>query len=189
MRDAALNGNIPTIEQMTQRPDKWFVYRYGESLWSYIGARWGDETIGQILRAAPNVGYERAIKRENDGLARIAVAVTIALGVVFFAIQVLEYQHHLRELTPESNAYGSIVWFMLGMHLLLLAVIFATTRGGRTILGPGLGADFAGFYPAGTILNAYPPDRLYDLALQDRLYHRLLPAMPPGKGMIVPGHL
>jgi Tol biopolymer transport system component len=64
MRDAALNGNIPTIQQMTDRPDKYFVYRYGESLWGYVGARWGDETIGQILRAAPNVGYERAIKRE-----------------------------------------------------------------------------------------------------------------------------
>ncbi len=64
MRDAALNGNIPSIEQMTQRPDRYFPYRFGESLWAYIGARWGDETIGQILRASPNVGYERAIKRE-----------------------------------------------------------------------------------------------------------------------------
>ena len=64
MRDAALNGNIPSIEQMTERPDRYFPYRFGESIWAYVGARWGDETIGQILRAAPNVGYERAIKRE-----------------------------------------------------------------------------------------------------------------------------
>jgi hypothetical protein len=64
MRDAALNGNIPSIEQMTQRPDRYFPYRFGESVWAYVGARWGDETIGQILRAAPNIGYERAIKRE-----------------------------------------------------------------------------------------------------------------------------
>ncbi len=64
MRDAALNGNIPSIEQMTERPDKYFPYRFGESIWAYVGARWGDETIGQILRASPNIGYERAIKRE-----------------------------------------------------------------------------------------------------------------------------
>ncbi|NUQ22113.1 MAG: BamA/TamA family outer membrane protein [Gemmatimonadaceae bacterium] len=64
MRDAALNGNIPTIEQMTQRPDQYFPYRFGESLWGYVGARWGDETIGNILRATPNVGVERAVKRE-----------------------------------------------------------------------------------------------------------------------------
>jgi hypothetical protein len=75
---------------------------------------------------------------------------------------------------------------VLVMHLVLLAVMFATTRGGRTILGPGLGADFAGFYTAGTILNTYPADRLYDLELQDRLYHRLLPAIPPGESLPFP---
>ncbi|HEX2779217.1 MAG TPA: hypothetical protein VHM30_06950, partial [Gemmatimonadaceae bacterium] len=64
LRDAALNGNIPTIEQMTDRPDMFFPYRFGESLWSYVGARWGDETIGNILRATPNIGVERAVKRE-----------------------------------------------------------------------------------------------------------------------------
>ena len=64
IRDAALNGNLPTIDQMTDRPDRYFPYRYGESLWQYIGARWGDEAIGEILRASPNIGVERAFKRE-----------------------------------------------------------------------------------------------------------------------------
>ena len=64
MRDAALNGRLPTIEQMTLRPDRFFPYRYGEALWEYIGRRWGDEVIGQIMQAAPNVGIERAFKRE-----------------------------------------------------------------------------------------------------------------------------
>ncbi|HET7456170.1 MAG TPA: hypothetical protein VFJ74_00855, partial [Gemmatimonadaceae bacterium] len=64
VRDAALNGNLPTIEQMTLRPDRYFPYRYGEALWSYIGARWGDEVIGQIMNAVPSIGVERAFKRE-----------------------------------------------------------------------------------------------------------------------------
>ena len=64
MRDASLNGDIPTIEQMTLYPDRWFVYRFGESLMRYIGERWGDQVIGQILEALPNVGVERAFKRE-----------------------------------------------------------------------------------------------------------------------------
>ena len=64
LRDAALNGDIPTIEQMTLYPDKWFPYRFGESLMRYIGERWGDQVIGQILEALPNVGVERAFKRE-----------------------------------------------------------------------------------------------------------------------------
>jgi Tol biopolymer transport system component len=64
MRDAALNGEIPTIEQMTQFPNEFFPYRFGESLMRFIGERWGDQIIGQILEAMPNVGLERAFRRE-----------------------------------------------------------------------------------------------------------------------------
>ncbi|HEU4988538.1 MAG TPA: BamA/TamA family outer membrane protein [Gemmatimonadaceae bacterium] len=63
MRDAALNGHIPTIQQMTDDPDQYFPYRYGHSLWAYIGARWGDDAIGQILRATPALGVEKAMQR------------------------------------------------------------------------------------------------------------------------------
>jgi Tol biopolymer transport system component len=64
VRDASLNGNLPTIEQMTMRPDLFFPYRYGEALWEYVGGRWGDDVIGEIMNAVPNVGIERAFKRE-----------------------------------------------------------------------------------------------------------------------------
>ena len=64
VRDALLNGNFPTIKQMTERPDRFFPYRYGESLWEYIGSHWGDEIVGQILAASATVGIERAFKRE-----------------------------------------------------------------------------------------------------------------------------
>jgi len=65
VRDAAINGHLPTIEQMTVRPDQYFPYRYGEALWEYVGNRWGDEIIGEVLNSAPNVGIERAFKRET----------------------------------------------------------------------------------------------------------------------------
>jgi hypothetical protein len=64
VRDAALNGSLPTIDQMTQRPDLFFPYRYGEALWEYIGQRWGDDVIGEIMNSTPNVGIDRAFKRE-----------------------------------------------------------------------------------------------------------------------------
>ena len=64
VRDAALNGSLPTIKQMTERPDLYFPYRYGEALWEYVGARWGDDVIGEIMNSAPNVGIDRAFKRE-----------------------------------------------------------------------------------------------------------------------------
>src|SRR5438552_9087427 len=64
MRDAALNGRIPPIAQLSDEPDKYFPYRYGHSLWTYIGQKWGDEAIGQIMNAVPTVGVERAFRRE-----------------------------------------------------------------------------------------------------------------------------
>jgi len=63
MRDAALNGSIPTIEQMTRRPDVFFPYRFGEAIWQYVGHRWGDEIIGEIMQATPSLGVERAFRR------------------------------------------------------------------------------------------------------------------------------
>ena len=64
MRDAALNGHLPSVKQMTERPDEYFPYRFGSSLWAYVGARWGDEAIGEIMNALPNSGMERAFRRE-----------------------------------------------------------------------------------------------------------------------------
>jgi WD40 repeat protein len=64
LRDAAVSGNIPTIEQMTERPDKYFPYRYGEALWEYVGERWGDAAIGEILQNATTLGIARAFQRQ-----------------------------------------------------------------------------------------------------------------------------
>jgi Tol biopolymer transport system component len=64
LRDAAVNGNLPTIEQMTERPDKYFPYRYGEALFEYIGERWGDQAIGEILQNVTTLGIARAFQRQ-----------------------------------------------------------------------------------------------------------------------------
>ena len=64
MRDAALNGHIPSVKQMTDLPDEYFPYRFGHSFWTYVAKKWGDEAIGQIMNGVPGVGVERAFKRE-----------------------------------------------------------------------------------------------------------------------------
>jgi hypothetical protein len=64
MRDAALNGKLPTTKQMTDYPDRYFPYRFGHAFWTYVGKRWGDDAIGQIMNAVPSVGVERAFRRE-----------------------------------------------------------------------------------------------------------------------------
>ncbi len=64
VRDAVVNGTLPSIQQMQERPDKYFPYRYGLSVWQYVGARWGDEVIGEIMNAVPSLGIDRAFRRE-----------------------------------------------------------------------------------------------------------------------------
>ena len=62
LRDASLEGDLPTIEQMTYDP-RVFPYHYGHALWSYIGEKWGDEVIGEILQASTTSGVEGSFKR------------------------------------------------------------------------------------------------------------------------------
>src|SRR5437867_1234089 len=63
LRDASLEGKLPTIEQMTADPYQYFPYRFGHALWSYIGERWGDEAVGAILKATLSGGIEPAFRR------------------------------------------------------------------------------------------------------------------------------
>jgi len=63
LRDAVLQGKLPTIQQLTFDPYI-FPYRYGHALWAYIGMRWGDEAVGAILSATlGGGGVEGAFQR------------------------------------------------------------------------------------------------------------------------------
>jgi hypothetical protein len=59
LRDATLNGYFRSISEMSQRDD-YLSYRFGQSLWAYIGAKWGDEVVGILLQKTPRMGVERA---------------------------------------------------------------------------------------------------------------------------------
>jgi Tol biopolymer transport system component len=63
LRDAALTGRIPTLEQLTYDPS-FFPYRWGQAFWAYVGGRWGDAAIGQILKqVGQGVPYPDAFQR------------------------------------------------------------------------------------------------------------------------------
>src|ERR671918_2382807 len=63
LRDASLEGKLPTIDQMTVDPFEYFPYRFGHALWSYVAERWGDEAVGAILKATLAGGVEPAFRR------------------------------------------------------------------------------------------------------------------------------
>ncbi|MFN8651306.1 MAG: BamA/TamA family outer membrane protein [Gemmatimonadales bacterium] len=64
LRDAAIEGKIPTVNQLENDP-RIFPYRYGQALLAFVGQRWGDEAIGAIMQGtlAGGGGLEGSIRR------------------------------------------------------------------------------------------------------------------------------
>lgn len=62
LRDAAVQGKLPTIHQLQTDPNI-FPYRFGQALLAYVGERWGDEAIGAILSASRAGSLESAVRR------------------------------------------------------------------------------------------------------------------------------
>jgi hypothetical protein len=54
LRDAAQQDKLPAIENLND--PKYFPYRWGQAFWAYVGGRWGDEVIRQMLGVAAAAG-------------------------------------------------------------------------------------------------------------------------------------
>ncbi len=66
LRDAAIHRRLPTLEQLDD--PRYFPYRYGHAVWSYLGDRFGDEIVGKILRSKARGVLPRL--EEATGLTR-----------------------------------------------------------------------------------------------------------------------
>jgi heme/copper-type cytochrome/quinol oxidase subunit 3 len=82
---------------------------------------------------------ERAEEAGSRGMARVAIAATIAMGIGFLVLQAIEYRNHLKELKPTTDAYGSIFYTITSLHgahlllgLLMLAYVLVLPE-----IGPG----------------------------------------------------
>lgn len=62
MRDAVLNNDFPTLEQMS-RDSKYFPYRYGHAFWAFVGRTFGDSLIEPIFLETAKRGYNNALRR------------------------------------------------------------------------------------------------------------------------------
>jgi heme/copper-type cytochrome/quinol oxidase subunit 3 len=59
---------------------------------------------------------ERQVGRQRYQAARIALIVTIGMGLIFMVIQGFEYADHWKTLTPYSDSYGSIFYALTTFH-------------------------------------------------------------------------
>jgi Tol biopolymer transport system component len=60
MRDAALREKLPTIRQLGSA--RYFPYRYGQAVWSYLAARFGDDVMRQMLTYKKSTYVETMLK-------------------------------------------------------------------------------------------------------------------------------
>ncbi|WP_017731883.1 PD40 domain-containing protein [Nafulsella turpanensis] len=60
MRDAYLNEDIPSIEDLNTNPE-YFPYRYGQAFWAFIGGVWGEDKIKPLFIETARLGLEDAV--------------------------------------------------------------------------------------------------------------------------------
>jgi cytochrome c oxidase subunit 3 len=109
---------------------------------SPMGA-WGIPAINTLLLLSSGVTVtiaHYALKENNRGLLNLFLFFTIALGVLFLALQVYEYSHAYSELNLKltTGAYGSTFFMLTGFHgfhvtcgAIMLTVILARCLSGH----------------------------------------------------------
>jgi len=77
--------------------------------------RWGLLNLGIIvISVLPNHITKRAAERYDLRIVRIGMLVCLAFGVAFIAVRALEFT--TLNVSWDTNAYGSAVWLLLGLH-------------------------------------------------------------------------
>ena len=61
MRDALYYDTLPTIKQVTNNME-YFPYRYGHSIWAFIGKKWSDEMIKPLFVRSAFFGFNAAVE-------------------------------------------------------------------------------------------------------------------------------
>jgi cytochrome c oxidase subunit 3 len=86
---------------------------------------------------------EHQVKRAHFFAGRVALWVTVAMGVGFLILQSFEYVDHWKQLTPYSDSYGSIFYAITTLHaahvvvgLLMLGFVGVLPRYGETVGSP-----------------------------------------------------
>lgn len=96
---------------------------------------------------------EKRVKAQEFTVGRIALWITVFLGMVFLAVQGFEYADHWKELAPYSNSYGSIFYALTTLHaahviagLLILIYVGVMPRYGPTKRSPHMPFHAATMY-------------------------------------------
>jgi cytochrome c oxidase subunit III len=85
---------------------------------------WGTVNLVLILASAvPNELAKKAGERYDAHGVRLWLGITLAVGLALLAVRVMEFA--ALNVRWDSNAYGSVVWTLLGFHTAHLATDWA----------------------------------------------------------------
>jgi heme/copper-type cytochrome/quinol oxidase subunit 3 len=85
---------------------------------------WGTlNTVILVLSVLPNHWAKRAARRHDLATVRIALTLALAFAVAFLVVRVFEFMG--LNCRWDTNAYGSAVWTLLGLHTVHLVTDFA----------------------------------------------------------------
>ena len=82
-------------------------------------------TILLVLSVIPMIIADRAARREDRSTTRICLTICLVCGLAAMVLRGFEFR--AMQFLWDSNAYGSVVWFLLGMHMLHLLVLTSET--------------------------------------------------------------
>lgn len=82
-------------------------------------------TILLLLSCIPMIIADRAARRDDRDTTRIGLVICLVCGLAAMVLRGFEFS--AVQFRWDSNAYGSIVWFVLGMHALHLLVLTSET--------------------------------------------------------------
>ncbi len=120
MRDALdLEDGFPTIPDLNS--GRFFPYRFGHALWSFIGGTFGDDKIGRILNLAARTG---------SAMGAIEAVLEVPLGELSerWRNELEVYFADAREETENPDNYGR-------------RVVYEPPEEGKLNLGPSLSPD------------------------------------------------
>lgn len=108
--DMAVNGEAATMKG----PGQNMSFSTAESIWTWLPF-WNTAVL--LMSSVTVHMAHTALKNANHKLFNIWLGVTVALGMIFVALQIAEYSHAYDVgLTLETGAYGTTFFMLTGFH-------------------------------------------------------------------------